>query len=73
MAIPSDCLAKSPRRDSGRTVKAANEIRKVTKSDIEGDVANRPSVIRQQAGRTTKTRANKILVRCYPEHSREGS
>src|SRR5215210_383600 len=62
-------LAEPARRNAGRPVESAYEIRKIAEADFVGDIGDGNTIFGQQAGRMSQSRSHQILVRSDAEHA----
>src|SRR5882762_4313800 len=67
LAVALRGAPEAARRDTGRPVERAHEVRQVAEADREGDVGDRARVVREQARRVAQAGANEILVRSHSQ------
>ena len=66
-------LPEAARRDTGRAMEGAHEVRQVGKADIECDIADRPIVGRESAGGAAQARTQQVLMRRHADDARKQS
>ena len=60
-------LPEAARRDTGRAMEGAHEVRQVGKADIECDIADRPIVSGKRACGAAQPRAQQVLMRRHAD------
>src|SRR5262249_4785476 len=70
-ARPLANLSEISRREPGEAMERSDEIRQVSKADVECNLADRPAVVDQQTRSAAQAAADEILVRRDPMHPEE--